>query len=764
MHAGTSTTGFYRSAFVLSVLMLGLSGITAQTVLLRELLILFSGNELTLGIIIGTWVVAEAIGACVAGRRRGGETRGHGYLSLTLVSTLVFPVALMICRLFKPLAGLPTDIGVGLGTVLSASLIVLLPVGFMHGMLFIHACTLENSHSGEGAIATGRIYYLETAGTIAGGITVNFLLIPSCNSFQIALVMLLVNGCSCLLLANDPRFGGGPARIASLVLSVAGAAAMATDSGSMLQEFAVVRQWPGRTIVAYRNSPYQNITVMHNEGQYTFLANGIPRIVTPIPDIGAVEDLVHLTILSHPSPRTILVIGGGVGGTISELIKYREISSIDYIELDPLLIQAIRDFPTPLTRSELTDPRVRILIGDARHMLRSFRNRYDVVLLNQPLPETLQDNRFFSREFFVAIRGTLAEGGIISFPATGSLTTYNRELKAVNATLLRTLGEVFPRVMVLPGETNIFLASSAMPLSAVTTELLREHLLRHKPATAQITPEYLDYRLDPLQSAWFLKELSGVRAELNRDFSPRALFHTMAYHHLIFNPWIGTLFTRNSLVGTLLVAGACGGGLLALRRHSRKRPVIAVTFAIASTGLAAMLFELFLLFGFQVLYGCVFYQVGLLITVFMGGIAAGGWVAVSRLKRGGNSLRLFLQLEGSIVVMSCFLASLFGILEAGTVGSQLLIPALLFAAGVVTGMEFPIATRLHELQGNTTLSRSSGRVYAADLAGGWLGGILGGFILLPLVGLVPSFLLIALLKCCSLWLCHRCGKHLTLSP
>jgi predicted membrane-bound spermidine synthase len=76
--------------------------------------------------------------------------------------------------------------------------------------------------------------------------------------------------------------------------------------------------------------------------------------------------------------------------------------------------------------------------------------------------------------------------------------------------------------------------------------------------------------------------------------------------------------------------------------------------------------------------------------------------------------------------------------------------ALLFASGSFVGMEFPVATQIY--QGTHTLERSVGLLYGADLAGGWIAGLLTGFLLFPLLGLVSTCLLVALLKACSLTL------------
>ncbi|HEY6838162.1 MAG TPA: hypothetical protein VI389_05400, partial [Geobacteraceae bacterium] len=623
-----------RAPFTASLLVLGASGIAAQTVLLRELLILFAGNELSLGVIIGAWVAAEALGAFTAGKwGRLLPGKASLFSTLTLASTLLFPAAILLCRLFKPLAGLPPDMGAGMSIVVAASLAVLVPVGFCHGFLFILACALEGEQHGTGATAAGKIYFIETLGTIMGGLGVGYLLIPLFTSFQIAFVILLVNAFACLFLRFAFPGPGKPGLVLPLLFLLVGIAVTAAGGTERLQRFAVARQWPGRDVVAYRNSFYQNITVVRAEGQYTFFTDGTPLITTPVPDIATVEEFVHVPLLAHPAPASVLVLGGGAGGVIGELLKYATVKHIDYVEIDPLLLKTIRDFPTPLTTAELGDPRVACHFGDARLFLRQTPRRYDVVLLNLPLPEALQGNRFFTREFFGEVRDVLAPGGIFALSAEGSLTYYGRELAAANASVLATLDTVFPHRFVMPGDINLFLVSATANLEGTTPQLLAARLKERRIETRLVGLDHLTIRLDPGQDAWFRETVHEKSGDVNRDFSPRLLFHSMAHHNQVFSPRLAMLLSRAGTIGPAPLALFIAALVTALLLVSRRCPGIAVPFAIATTGLGAMLFELFLFFGFQVFYGYVFYEAGLLITAFMGGAAVGSVAVTARLAR-----------------------------------------------------------------------------------------------------------------------------------
>jgi spermidine synthase len=178
---------------------------------------------------------------------------------------------------------------------------------------------------------------------------------------------------------------------------------------------------------------------------------------------------------------------------------------------------------------------------------------------------------------------------------------------------------------------------------------------------------------------------------------------------------------------------------------------VSFPFAIATTGFAGMVMELMLIFGFQVVYGYVFYEIALLITAFMAGIAAGSLLITNRLREARSALSLFLSVEAGLVLFTLLLMALFSLLGIPVLSRPLVLHLLflflLFASGIFTGMEFPLATSIY--QSTCPLERRVGVLYAADLAGGCAGGLFTGILLFPLLGLFSTCLLVALLKVCS---------------
>ena len=730
-----------------AILVLGLSGIVAQTVLLRELLILFAGNEFSIGVIIGAWILAEAGGAFAAGRMvLRGWLPWRPFFTLTLLFCVMFPATVAATRTYKLLAGLPPDQGVGIGSVCAASFLLQLPTAFVHGALFVLACAVLARATSNPAQASGRVYSLETVGTIVGGLLAGYLIVPHTSALLAAALVALLNGGVLIWLARRQLPADRPQRPLAAPACL-GLAAVLLAGAPAIDQATIHRQWQGRTLAGYHNSPYQNLAVVRSDSQLTFYGDGLPLFSVPDPDIAMVEEFAHLTLLSHPAPQRVLVLGGGAGGVIAEILKHPSVRQVDYVELDPWLLQTVASYAPPASLAFLDDPRVKLHQRDMRQFLRESTEHYDAILLGMPLPVTLQGNRLYTAEFFTLAKMALSGDGLLALTATGSLTYYGPELRAVNSSLLQTLAAVFPAVHVIPGDSNLFLVTPAAGGIQADVGLLSERLEERQLATRLITREHLAYLLDPGQQEWFFANAAGA-GEINHDFTPRLLFDHLAYSTLLFTPQLREVFARLRelallpLVIGITLAGA-GGGLLA-----RRTPAIAGPLVIAVTGFTAMLLELVLFCAFQILYGAMFQAVALLISAFMAGLAGGSWLVTTGPLSARPDRQLFVAVEGALLIFCGLLYLLFtlpALPMEGALRAHLLVLPLLIATGLLTGMQFPVASRLQQAfatrAAGVTTTGEVGTIFSADLIGGCLGGLLGGVVLLPVLGLAGSCLL-----------------------
>jgi spermidine synthase len=742
----------------------GVSGIVAQTVLLREILAQFAGNELYVGLIFGVWIAAEALGALLAGRIAAIDRAPvASFLKLTLLFSLTFPLCIFLARSFKTLAAVPPDQAATLLQVFAVATVTLFPPAMLHGSQFIAATALFAAITAEPQAAAGRTYAFDTLGTVTGGILVSFVLLPLCTAFQTAALLLLLAGVVAVWLwqAAPPveRRGGCRLPAALLLFTPLVLAPLLFLYSSSLERLSHGLQWQGKDLLYSRNSPYQNIAVLRNQEQNTLYADGRPLLTFPDADIESAELLVHLPLLAHRSPQRVLLLGGGAGGVLTEILRYTTIRQIDYLEPDPAVLQSVRRFADPVSLRSLADPRVRIHYRDAREFVLSGAGRYDIILIGAHLPGNLQENRYFSVEFFRQLATRLAGDGLVAMLAPGSTAYYGAEMQRITASLLATCRAAYVHTLVIPGEQNLFLASTGLNLEALSAGELATRLAATRVQPRLITAEHLRWLFDPSQLAWFAANITNggvVNSDLDPYLLARQIFQTTA----TFNPELKPVLER---LGRLSITDLLPWVVLlavAFALISRYRPKAALPWLITTSGFSALILELALMLLFQLVHGAMIQTIGLLIALFMAGLWCGSMLTAAERPAVSDCRWLavgetgFILLCGSLLLLfsrSGFAAAL----PAGAAHAVIL--PLLLLSGLFTGLQYPPAVRLYgeAVAGSTgavavSTSRASSRaasiIYSFDLIGGCLGGVIGGLLLLPVLGFQTTILLLLLLK------------------
>ncbi len=751
-----------KNRLAIAVLTAGFSGLVAQMLLLRELLVVFSGNELSIGIVFANWLILEAFGCFFLGRRAENvENRIEIFVGIIILFSLSLPASIYLAREIKNILGVSIGEGMGFLPIIYSSFFVLLPASVLHGALFTFSCRIFSVYSGRDASSVGKIYVYEVAGTIIGGIVWTYLLIQCLHSFQVAAVIGVLNFLACAVLLF-PLWKLGRLQKAGVItvclLLFSGGYSFFAGGADALQNRSIRAQWKGHNVVHYENSLYGNICVVESAGQYTFFKDGIPGIATPVPDIAFVEEFAHLPLLSHPRPEKLLILGGGAGGVIAEVLKHPSLKLVEYAELDPLLLELIRKFPTPLTEHELADDRVRIKHIDGRLFLTGTDKQYDLILTGAAEPSDLQTNRYFTEEFFALAKDRLGAGGILAFNLPGSLTYLNEELKNLNACIFYTLKNVFPHVRAIPGDgRNLFLASVSPEISMLDMPRIADRMNERNLKADTIVPRHIEQKLHPRWADWFSGFVEDGSREINRDFRPVGVFYSISHRSAVFTPYLCGLFRRIGKINLWLIFAfllVFTVAFLALRPKYGKFSAAELPLCAATTGFAGMIFDLALIFTFQSLYGYVFSWIGLLVTSFMAGSACGAIAMTSALERIRDNLKFFIKIESAIIIFAFGLPFIFLAVHPRLDSAvmfvlvRILFIATLFISGLLIGAQFPLANRIY-LENSKNFSSTAGLFYGVDLLGGWLGGIAGGVVLLPVLGLTGACMAVVLLKLSS---------------
>jgi spermidine synthase len=158
-------------------------------------------------------------------------------------------------------------------------------------------------------------------------------------------------------------------------------------------------------------SQFQQISVFESEEFGRFLALDGLMMLTERDEFIYHEMIVHVPMAVNPSARRALVIGGGDGGTVRELTRYRGIEHIDMADIDEMVVNVCREY-LPSTSCRLDDQRVRLHFEDGLRFVRRFENAYDLIIVDSTDPFGPGEG-LFTREFYGNCFKALSPDGIL---------------------------------------------------------------------------------------------------------------------------------------------------------------------------------------------------------------------------------------------------------------------------------------------------------------------------------------------------------------
>jgi spermidine synthase len=696
--------------------LIGFTSAIAQIVLMRELMVVFYGNEISLGLMLGSWLFWTAAGSALAGRLTREPRRLMAGLEALVAVAL--PATILAVRASKGwLEAVPGE-SLGPGPMLLGSLLTLSVFCALSGALFAAGSRLyaEQAATSTGE-ATGLVYLLEALGSAAGGVLAGLVLVRTVAPLEIALGLGLLN----LLAAAGLVIRGRAARGAAMGALAGVGVLLALPFGvPRLETISIERFWRGFHLVTTRNSVYGNLAVVRTEGTISLYENGLNLF--NVPDPAAAEEAVHYALLEHPSPRSLLLIGGGVNGSLAQALQHASLERIDYVELDPAILDLF-----PMQR----DPRVHVHVTDGRLFLKTTASTFDVIIVNLPDPQTAQLNRFYTLEFFQEAARKLTGSGILALKLTTAEDYISPELAAFLRSIYKTLHAVFPEVTAIPGETVHFFGARRAGVLAAGSEELLARLAARRLATSYVREYYIPFRMMPDRVADLERQIEPrPETPVNRDFAPVAYYFDVALWSSRFSRGYRGVFRAMAGVRYRWLAGAAGAVLLALAAKKRGARTAAAC-CTAAMGFTLIGMEMLLLLAFQAIYGYVYQQLAVIIAAFMAGMSLGGWLALRARALQGMRTLAFLQLGAAAAPLL-----LCAVFHAVT---QVLFPVLALSCGMLGGFEFLIASRIFS-------GRSTGTLYALDLAGSCLGAVLFSVYLIPVFGFLKTAVLAAMVS------------------
>lgn len=739
-----------RKTLAFSFVVLGVSSLVAQVLSIRELLIVFTGNEFFIGWTLFTWLCWTALGALAAGRLRGGTGKGANPLvACHVLAALLLPAVLALVRSGRTLLGAVPGAVPDLLPSMGFSFVALAPLCLVLGAQFVLGARAWKGGLAEAepGRVQGLAYAAETAGFVVGGLLFSYLLVFM-DEFRVAGLVGCLNALAGFALCVGFRSRSPWPRLA-LLLAVA-ALAPAVLRGERIGRATAAWRFPGQVLIESRNSIYGNLAITAIDRQLVFHENGL--LLGAEDEQSANEPLVHFPMLAHPAPKRVLLIGNGFNGALAEILQHAP-ERVDYVELDPALIDLAKKYVAPVRRAALADPRVHAIFADGRfflnqRMVQDPAGAYDVAIVNLPGPGTALVNRYYSLEFYRAVRRQLAPGGVLAVRLAFSPDYLGRELENLGASIERTLRAEFAAVALLPGYDLFYLATAEATPPLVAAEWVARYEARGLKTDFVIPPAIAERlatdRIGQVRAAF----AANRTAQINRDVRPIACQYTFHYWLRSFHPRAAALAGRLGELGWPWGAGLAALVVLGMAGSVRGRGARRVgAWAMGIGSFTLMACELVLLLAFQAFCGYLYYKLALILAALMLGMALGtGWgtrhVARARPRTLARIHALIALYAAGLAWFLRWMATAPPTSSAWMEGSFLLLAA---AIGGLVGFEFPTANRIY--LGNAAAGdRKDGVIYAVDLAGSSLAALGIALWALPTMGAEATLAILAALN------------------
>ncbi|MBN1653384.1 MAG: 4Fe-4S binding protein [Deltaproteobacteria bacterium] len=736
--------------------------LVCQTLFFREYLTGFRGNEFSVSFFFSSWMVWIALGALLATAMRRRLKLERFFIPIILFFPAVAAAQGLLLIALRSLTKVEPFELFPLGKLLYFTLLVNAPTSFLSGISFTAGCLYlaqQRNDEGDSAerIATGA-YAFEALGSFIGGSAVTFLMwrfIPLISLFLMgsALLLAAVFILSCLQ-------GGKKSALISLTLLIGVSVVNFTPLSGELSGFLARLRWrstmPEARLLASYDTPYQQVDIAEYRHQRIFVANG--HVVATDADAEWRRAQAALLAAQRPNAREIAVIGFGSEGLVPHLLRYGA-HKIDLIAVDKRYHELVLPYYDKGVRQAFRDRRVKLFFGDARGLAaHKAGGAYDLIVVDLPEPETAALNRFYTVEFYRAVKKVLSSRGVLATRLSSGENYAGEEVLQYGRSVFHSLDRVFAEVMVTPGERSWFFASPSKGVVSLDPSVLAARFRQLASRDDSVPPEIFHSliaaeRVASTQKSYRQFGRLMKRPVLNSDDKPISFFLSLLVSAKRSGFSIGRLLEVVEQLGLKVFLLPLGVFVL-LRLYYRakyqtRERALAFNGAwlVTSYGAVSISLCILLLLAFQSRFGHLFISIGLLSALFMLGLFLGGmggrWALRKRDRRPALwPVYIVLALSGGLCLV---LPPVISWLAHSPRGFTLCAYHFLcLLAGIFSGLAFP-AGGYYLGQKTREVGFMAGLLESMDHWGAAVGAALCGVFIIPVLGTTRTF---GFLFCC----------------
>jgi spermidine synthase len=201
-------------------------------------------------------------------------------------------------------------------------------------------------------------------------------------------------------------------------------------------------------VVEARRSEFQHLQILETPEFGRMLRVDGVTITSEHDEFFYHENLVHVPALAHANPRNVLIVGGGDGGALEEVLKHRCVQRVSLVERDPAVVELSSRHLASIHRGGFRDPRVTLHFSDARAWLAARDEDYDLLILDLTDPQR-PSRRLDTAEFYGICRERLAPGGILALHVQSPVMRPNTFVRTIH-TLRSVFRNVRPYLVFVP--------------------------------------------------------------------------------------------------------------------------------------------------------------------------------------------------------------------------------------------------------------------------------------------------------------------------
>jgi len=266
-----------------------------------------------------------------------------------------------------------------------------------------------------------RVLAADYIGALIASILFPLLLVPNIGLVRTGFLFGILNiGVAWLLLLRPGQLRHLAAHRVAAALALIGLTVGFVYSDRIM-EISEQGQYPGQAIYS-RSTPYQRIVVTRERDDVRLFLNGNLQFSSR-DEYRYHEALVHPLLMEVPQPRRVLVLGGGDGLAVREILKYPGVESVTLVDLDPEITTLFThtDFLAALNGGSLRSPKVHVINADAFVWLQDQRQRFDAIVVDFPDPSNYTIGKLFSVTFYRRLAASLAPDGWAVIQSTSPL-------------------------------------------------------------------------------------------------------------------------------------------------------------------------------------------------------------------------------------------------------------------------------------------------------------------------------------------------------